>query len=774
MIKARRLWACLLTSGTFASEAFAQELPPPPAQPAPAPPAAPELPAPPSPTPNAPPPAPPAAAPAPPSADAGFQAGGSVSFGASSFASPGNGEEDEGYRRASLRVENALNGSTGLMHVIQAGSAAPGTFRVSLLGSYFHGSGFLCNGSDCPPRTADAQRASDDVSRVGAHLGISATLLPFLEANFGFHSYATSDDQGNPELLQALGDTNLGLKAFLPYAPDRVFSFGGAADLWLLNGTGSVGIDGAGTSLGLRALATADLSNRRDANERIPVRIHANLGYFLNNSGELISDTEQRRNRPISRIERFSLNINRVDSLNLGLGVEGAFERVRPFVEWSLDVPVNRQGYTCNATRAAAAGDGCLGENAGFSTTPSRLTVGARFYPWNENLALLAAVDIGTGATYDFIEEVSPEMPWNAYLGVAFAVDTQPNVVVQRVEVEKQAALPVSVERYATGTVVDKSGGGPIANATLRFDGRNLTGMITAEDGSFRTPNLEPGAYMLNVAAPGYRAAQCPVFIPGAGVAPGPGTGAAGGEPLGNAPLAGGTPTIAPSGATIVTVQCQLEAMPKVGNVIGGVVDAETNQPVGNVKVKIADRLNRELELTSDTAGAFRFENVPPGPVRITVTAPNYLTSVTELEIQPREDVRAHISINKRPKQANVVVAGAEVKLKKQVHFQTDSAEILPDSLAILEELADLLKTRTDLKSVEVQGHTDNTGTAAYNLRLSQERAEAVVAQLERLGVDRSRLVAKGYGQEKPIVPNTSDAGRARNRRVQVIITKKE
>ena len=104
------------------------------------------------------------------------------------------------------------------------------------------------------------------------------------------------------------------------------------------------------------------------------------------------------------------------------------------------------------------------------------------------------------------------------------------------------------------------------------------------------------------------------------------------------------------------------------------------------------------------------------------------------------------------------------------MHFQHDSAEILPDSMGILEEIADVLKTKPDIKSVEVQGHTDNQGTAAYNLRLSQNRAQAVVDTLIKLGVDPSRLEAKGYGDTKPLVPNSTEANKARNRRVQLIM----
>jgi outer membrane protein OmpA-like peptidoglycan-associated protein len=93
--------------------------------------------------------------------------------------------------------------------------------------------------------------------------------------------------------------------------------------------------------------------------------------------------------------------------------------------------------------------------------------------------------------------------------------------------------------------------------------------------------------------------------------------------------------------------------------------------------------------------------------------------------------------------------------------------------MALLEEIADVLKSRQDITSIEVQGHTDNTGTPPHNMRLSTERAQAVVDALVKLGVDPGRLNAKGYGQDKPLVPNTTEPNKARNRRVQLMIQKK-
>jgi hypothetical protein len=163
------------------------------------------------------------------------------------------------------------------------------------------------------------------------------------------------------------------------------------------------------------------------------------------------------------------------------------------------------------------AGEGCLGEHQGFSSSPSRLTLGTRVFPWADHgLALLGAFDIGTGATSDFVEEVAPEPPWNLWFGLAYAVDTvAPAPVIQRVQMPAPPAAAAAAPRaYVSGVVTERGTQTPVAGAILRYDGRNLTGMVASEDGSFRSTDLEPGTYTLNVTAPGYRDGQCVATIP--------------------------------------------------------------------------------------------------------------------------------------------------------------------------------------------------------------------------------------------------------------------
>ena len=79
-----------------------------------------------------------------------------------------------------------------------------------------------------------------------------------------------------------------------------------------------------------------------------------------------------------------------------------------------------------------------------------------------------------------------------------------------------------------------------------------------------------------------------------------------------------------------------------------------------------------------------------------------------------------------------------------------------------------LLTTNPSL-NLTVEGHTDNVGIPDYNKRLSDARAKSVVAALSAQGIDSRRLRAAGFGQEKPIADNSTDAGRAQNRRVELV-----
>ena len=114
------------------------------------------------------------------------------------------------------------------------------------------------------------------------------------------------------------------------------------------------------------------------------------------------------------------------------------------------------------------------------------------------------------------------------------------------------------------------------------------------------------------------------------------------------------------------------------------------------------------------------------------------------------------------------------IELREKIHFETNRAKIKPASFNILDQVAATLKQYPEIKKMEIQGHTDSRGTNAYNLRLSQRRAQAVVDYLVRKQIEAQRLEARGYGEERPLAPNNTDSGRAMNRRVEMIILERE
>jgi OOP family OmpA-OmpF porin len=117
---------------------------------------------------------------------------------------------------------------------------------------------------------------------------------------------------------------------------------------------------------------------------------------------------------------------------------------------------------------------------------------------------------------------------------------------------------------------------------------------------------------------------------------------------------------------------------------------------------------------------------------------------------------------------------GKVIQISQQVHFATNSATILPDSFPMLKEIADLLKANTQIKKMSIEGHTDDRGPDDYNLKLSQARANSVMAWLTQHGIEQGRLEAHGYGEAKPIADNKTEAGRLANRRVEFKIADSE
>lgn len=138
--------------------------------------------------------------------------------------------------------------------------------------------------------------------------------------------------------------------------------------------------------------------------------------------------------------------------------------------------------------------------------------------------------------------------------------------------------------------------------------------------------------------------------------------------------------------------------------------------------------------------------------------------------------------MDKQSQEIEQEVEGAEVErvgegialtFDSGILFGFDSSTLTATSKTNLRELADILKKYGDT-DLEIDGHTDDRGTEAYNQTLSEKRASAVADYLKTLGVSSRRITTIGYGETSPVATNETDSGRAQNRRVEVAITANE
>lgn len=116
---------------------------------------------------------------------------------------------------------------------------------------------------------------------------------------------------------------------------------------------------------------------------------------------------------------------------------------------------------------------------------------------------------------------------------------------------------------------------------------------------------------------------------------------------------------------------------------------------------------------------------------------------------------------------------GIAIKFDSGLLFGFDSATLSPTAQTNLQKLANSLETY-DNTNVHVIGHTDSTGPADYNQRLSERRAASAVEYMSSIGVDRDRLIVRGLGADDPLVDNDTDENRAMNRRIEVVIVANE
>ncbi len=201
------------------------------------------------------------------------------------------------------------------------------------------------------------------------------------------------------------------------------------------------------------------------------------------------------------------------------------------------------------------------------------------------------------------------------------------------------------------------------------------------------------------------------------------------------------------------TVDITVPLKSKYGIVYGYVLDNEKGTRV-RASIRIFDESGKLIqEMVTDSY----MVKLPAGTYKFEVSADKYIKRVADISLEPSEKFRKDFLLLKKK----------EVLTFRNIYFDFNKATIRPESYPVLDSIAMLLKENPSI-IVEVAGHTDERGSEAYNLRLSQARAEAVVNYLIKKGIDPRRLIPKGYGESQPIIRNAkTEAEHQLNRRVE-------
>ncbi len=302
--------------------------------------------------------------------------------------------------------------------------------------------------------------------------------------------------------------------------------------------------------------------------------------------------------------------------------------------------------------------------------------------------------------------------PWAVIAGFSYCVDFKP-------EGPKLATI--------AGTIVnDKTDEPLIANISFYRDGSLVKSITSNTFGQFELRELEPGNYRIVASLDGFYDESIELLV---------------------------------SAGEKIPLSLRLRPIPTEGELTVNVIDLSTRQPMV-AKVTIGDVVE---EMTSSMTKILKAGTYT---IKASVTDENYLPYERTVTIEAGKKLELEIALVK--KEFKIVLP--------EIYFETAKSEIKPESYPVLDDAAKTIAkifAGNATTTIEVQGHTDSRGSDSYNLKLSQDRANAVKDYLvTNHNLDANRLIPKGYGESKPVVPSTTPENMAKNRRVEFVIIK--
>ena len=479
-----------------------------------------------------------------------------------------------------------------------------------------------------------------------------------------------------------------------------------------------VGFDLGNFSIAGTALLTLDLWSAYD----IPFKTHLNAGYVYQN-GRFSGDNQRYFATGLQgHLQALTDNQWFYDHLTYGLGVEAPLPYVTPYVEFFGQTAIG-----------VPAGRGAGGANYNFLTDSSMiLSPGVRLSA-GRGLHFDLGVDLGLTGNGGFLNprldklvDGQPINPfWAAQVGISYTFS--PFVAETQVEVREKAL------GTASGCVVSTKNGKPVQDAIVEFTGTDGPRIAVDDNGCFTSPRLDPGDLVIRFKHPEYKPTEVTVQV------------------------------VANSDAK---ANVKLVPQPRYGRFKGNITN-DKDEPVDGV-VELTDE-DGELVTVNTEGGAFNVQ-LGPGKYQTVVKAEGYYQVGAPITVEPNGKTIRNFELKRLPKKRISLLTKDKIEITSKIPFEHNKARLLRAAEFILDDVVDLMLTNPQIKLIRIEGHTDNTGKEAYNIGLSEARANAVMEYLINKGIPQERLEAKGYGYSRPIASNDTEDGRARNRRVEFVI----
>jgi outer membrane protein OmpA-like peptidoglycan-associated protein len=585
----------------------------------------------------------------------------------------------------------------GTAFVPSARMGPKGLVRVGVLGEYL-------NQNDFPVRNA---------ANIRSGITFAASFQPFTfgEVYVGYTAAANTNNRTAPNLIQALGDLTLGIKASNEWF--KGFHAGIDARFLTFSGVGNQGIDRFAVGFRPTALVTYDV---RALSPKVPLIATAGFGFTFDSTVSLVT---QRLNAS----EEFALGINRYNRFNFVASIEVPLPIATPFVEYALAAPLGVPNGLLTGPDGSTVPVG--------AAMPQQLGIGAKVTA-AKDLTVLTGFNFGLARSVGLGVPATP--PWNFFLGASFAIDPFQRGETKTVETIRERKVPQKTDLAKArieGTVINAVTKAPIAGAIVAVAG--VMPSATDEKGQFLTLELKEPKAKLVVSRDGFRTAEKELLLDGS--------------------------------KTIKTEIALDEDIKK------GVFEVSTSSAKKPIKALVSFKGASDTSTETNETGPQNVE-VVAGTYTVSATADGFLSQTREVQIAAGGKMQVAFDLAPAPKKMLVVFKGDKIEILQQVHFATGKSTILADSFSLLQQVVDVI-IRNNVKKVLIEGHTDNRGAKPANQTLSEQRARAVADYLISQGVDPKRLDSAGYGDSKPIAPNLTARGRELNRRVEFIVVEK-